>query len=150
MFCRGLKSFLEQALWPEGNVGVVSVYCPQPYARRTGGFHRVDAGWEMAGAVACIFPNRAARSLLTHLPSLDHRRNGPDDGMRHVDSLIGRWAKDAVLTVYYHSPSLVQHIGTTSTVWPGATNWGLRHSHNFVGEDFDAMTLVTAPAEIKI
>ena len=137
-FCRNIRAYLERTLWPSGKVGLVSVYCPAVYVRRVRGLHCVDAGWSLISALTCVFPNAAARSLLGHARVLSHRRSGPYGGVKSIDAVIGRWAKDCGLPAYFHTPSLAQHTGDTSTVWPTATNEGQRHASDFVGEDFDA------------
>jgi hypothetical protein len=58
-----------------------------------------------------------------------------------ASAILAEWAQRQQLPVYYHAPSLAQHIGETSTVWPGAGNSGLRRASTFVGEDFDALEL---------
>lgn len=145
-FCRNIRTYLEQTLWPAERTGMVSVYCPAVYVRRTRGFHSVETGWSLVSALTCIFPNAAARSLLGHARVLNHRRAGPYGGVKSIDSVIGQWAKDCGLPAYFHTPSLVQHTGDTSTVWPQATNEGLRHAADFVGAEFDAAQLAPATA----
>ncbi|MCH8048436.1 MAG: hypothetical protein IID44_32475, partial [Planctomycetes bacterium] len=40
VFARGVRPFLERALWPAANCGAVSIYCPSNYAvDRPAGFH---------------------------------------------------------------------------------------------------------------
>ena len=55
------------------------------------------------------------------------------------------------MLAYYHSPSLGQHIGHSSTLWANQNNplgldelpaLGDRSASDFVGESFDAMQLL--------
>jgi hypothetical protein len=149
VFCRHVRTYLERILWPAEKLGLVSVYCPAVYVRRTRGFHSVEAGWNLISALTCVFPSAAARSLLGHARALNHRRLGPYGGVKSIDAVVGRWAKDCEFPAFFHTPSLAQHTGDTSTVWPKATNEGQRHAKDFVGEDFDARRLApeTFPAQ---
>lgn len=132
LFSLGLRNYLEQRLWPSSNVGVVSIYCPSHYERvNQYGFHVENRGWDSWGALAYIFPNPAARSLLGHPSVLNHRLSGSDDGARHVDSVVGRWCRELGNEYYVHSPSLAQHIGDTSTIW-NASNSGKRKENSFI------------------
>jgi hypothetical protein len=112
------------------------------------GWHQVAAGWDLAGALTFAFPSTAARLLLADPVALNHRRLGPSDGRAYIDAVVGRWAAQAGLPVYYHFPSLAQHVGDASTVWEGARNQGQRCSASFVGEDFDALSLAGAMAHV--
>ena len=147
VFSRGVRAFLEADLWPAPRVGMVSVYCPEPYARPDRGWHPVEQRVGLAGALACILPNAAVRSLLCHPEVIEHRRRGVRHGLVDTDGVLGRWADREGLPIYHHSPSLAQHIGDTSTLWPGAPNSGVRHSSNFAGEDFDARDFLPRPAD---
>ncbi len=142
VFCSGVRAFLEAELWPGDRVGLVSVYCPAPYAREEAGWVKVAAGGGVVGALTFVFPNAAVRALLAHPGIVDHRKTGARLGLDDTDGVVGRWAHAARFPVYYHSPSLAQHIGETSTVWPGAPNDGVRTAGNFVGESFDAQTFL--------
>lgn len=70
-----------------------------------------------------------------------YRQRGPRDGMDHIDTVIGCWATRANLPLYVFRPSLVQHIGDTSTIWTQATNTGIRRADHFLGPDTDANAL---------
>ncbi|HEV3025303.1 MAG TPA: hypothetical protein VGX76_22685 [Pirellulales bacterium] len=144
VFCRNLRPYLEAMLWPCARVGVVSPYCPAPYVRRSTGWHEVTLGENLAGAVSYIFPNAAARLLLADARVVNHRQRGGADGLKYIDTVVGRWAAEAALPAFYHTPSLAQHIGDTSVIWPQAANDGLRRAADFAGEDFDANELTIA------
>jgi hypothetical protein len=141
VFCRNLRAYLEATLWPAERVGLVSPYCPAPYVRRMAGWHEVAAGENLVGALTYVFLNAAARLLLSDARVVNHRQRGAWAGLKDIDSVVGRWAGQSRLPVYYHTPSLAQHIGRTSVIWPQAANDGLRRAADFVGEEFDALTL---------
>lgn len=129
----GLRAYLERTLWPAPRLGVVSVYCPSHYAiGRPVGYHIEDRGWNSWGALAYVFPNPSARALLADPLVVNHRHHGPADGLRNIDSVVGRWCRRRTLPYYVHAPSLAQHIGATSTIWSQATNNGRRRAAEFL------------------
>ena len=146
VFSRNIRPYLERVLWPGSDLGLASVYCPSTYVRRRRGFHAVKSDEMLAGAVTCIFPNVCARLLLGCSRAIKHRRTGPHEGLRYIDSVLGGWCDTAGLKAYYHTPSLASHIGDVSTVWPHATNEGCRQAADFAGERFDANSLLSPTA----
>jgi hypothetical protein len=133
VFTAGLRPYLEQSLWPAGDIGVVSVYCPAHAAVGFAfGFHREDRGWQACGAHCYVFPPRSARRFLTSIEVLEHRISGPAQGERNIDSVVGRWCHDRGLDYLVHRPSLAQHIGATSTLYPTARNVGRRAADDFL------------------
>ena len=154
LFAGGLRGYLEEHLWPAPRVGVVSVYCPSHYAvGQEQGFHVEDRGWLSWGALAYVFPNSSARALLCDPQVVGHRDRGPAGGLRNIDSVIGRWCRDAENPYFVHVPSLAQHIGATSTIWVRAGNSRRRRADRFLeriettaaAEEFVA----APPAEVR-
>lgn len=138
VFCRGVRAYLERLLWPAGEIGVISLYCPSQWSRgKEPGFHPEDRGWQAWGAHAYVFSNLSIRQFLGHPLALDHRLYGPAEGMRNVDSVVGQWCRLAGLPYYVHVPSLVQHVGNASAIYPAAMLSGNRVAADFVGEDID-------------
>jgi hypothetical protein len=126
-------------LWPSTDAGVVSIYCPSIYAvGQPRGFHLEDRGWRNWTAQALIFSNPAARGFIADLGVVNHRHHGRREGMRNIDCVVGHWCRQAGRPFYVHAPSLAQHVGEASTLYPRATASGRRSSSTFVGEDFDA------------
>ena len=141
LFCRNLRSYLEAELWPEEQVGVVSLYNPLKVDRTTRGFERYSSQGGLPCALALVFPNTAARLLLADMKVLLHRRRGPTIGRRLVDTVVGQWAERSKWGAYLHWPSLCQHIGETTTVGTAAQDLVVRRAEGFVGEAFDALSL---------
>jgi hypothetical protein len=141
IFCRNVRAYLERTLWPANDVGVVSVYRPALYAAGKDGFSPVDLVHGLAGALTYIFPPPAARQAAAAGAAMAHRWRAYHQGQRRLDWLVGRLLTCLGLAAYYHRPSLAQHIGETSTVWPKAAVTGRRRASDFVGEAFDALTL---------
>jgi hypothetical protein len=116
-------------------VGAVSVYSAGPFSLRPdSGFLQDDRGSDVAGALALIFPNASLRTFLGDPHVLNHRRKGASEGMHFIDSVVGQWAVRRGFPLMVHAPSLAQHIGETSTLFPGAGNEGRRHALRFVSE----------------
>lgn len=138
VFCRSLRSYLETVLWPAETIGVVSLYNPtrcdseQTFkCSRPGG---------LPGALALCFPNFSVRLLLGDPDVIAHRR-GARNGTKLIDLVVGEWAERHGLASYLHFPSLTQHIGKTTTIWPSSEDNVTRQARGFVGEEFDARLL---------
>ncbi len=133
-FSSGLRPYLEEKLWPGARPGVVSLHTASHLAPATGtGFFLADLGWSAWGAQAFIFSNAAARAFLSDAKVRDHRLNGFFDGLKNVDSVVGDWCRRTQHEFWLHAPSLVEHIGATSTLWPGVSLGGRRSSADFPG-----------------
>lgn len=131
-----VRPYLEQhVLWPgtEPGKSIVSLYCPSPYTRSRPGWHRLRSRWAW-GALAFAFPNALARALLLDRTVFEHRWVGRNQGLAHVDVVVGRWALRRRVGIWYPSPSLVQHIGETSSLWEGARALGDRRARRFLGD----------------
>lgn len=137
VFCRDLRAYLEDKLWPkDAAVGVVSLHTPGHLtAAKTSGFFHAELGWQAWGAQALIFPNAAARAFLSDAKVVAHRQKGILDGTKNVDSVIGDWCLRTRHYFWMHSPSLAEHIGATSTLWPNLGLEGNRSSADFPGEN---------------
>lgn len=143
VFSVGLRAYLEQILWPTPTVGVISVYCPSHYSRNQApGLHSFDLGARAWGALGYVFPNDAVRCLLSSPQWVEHRQFGPAAGLRNIDTVVGLWCQQSGKDYFVHVPSLAQHIGGTSTLYPEAVAAGRRCASDFVP---DAAMLVHDP-----
>ncbi|MCG6154357.1 hypothetical protein [Rubinisphaera margarita] len=132
VLARGLREYLDNQLWPDPKVGVVSLYCPSHVTLAVGcGFGITNEGWGWWGALALVFSNPGIRAFLSDIEVLNHRHHGPDDGSRNIDSVVGAWSRRSGLPFYVHCPSLVSHIGGASTIWGDVTNTGRRRESAF-------------------
>lgn len=130
-----LRAYLEEMLWPERRPCLISLYCPGPYAAPTYGWRPFTGRWGL-GAVAFIFPRRVAQSFLLDRSVCAHRWNRwqeEDRGLTNTDLVIGAWAQRKRIRIWYPTPSLVQHIGTTSTLQPHLETTGERRADEWVG-----------------
>ena len=130
-FCRGLREYLDRTLWPSSEhrpgVALCSPYCPGPYRRKQHGWHQQRRGWYLVGALCWAVPRRAAQAILQDLGSIEARSR--------IDARVGRWASETGRAVWYHSPSLVQHVGNGNSALGDRLGGELRRATDFVGED---------------
>jgi hypothetical protein len=127
-----LRGYLERILWPSETIGAVSLYCASEYTRSTSGWHRFDGEW-VWGALAFLFSQESARRFLGD-PEVIAHRSRKQTGLVDTDTLIGNWASRQNLPIFFPTPSLVQHIGETSAIWPSARALGLRRADRFAGD----------------
>ena len=127
-----LRAYLEDVLWPSDSVGAVSLYCSSVYTRPDPGWHRFDGEW-VWGALAFIFSPESARRFLSD-PLIFAHRTSKDEGLADTDALIGVWSHQRDLPLFFPTPSLVQHIGDTSSLWPASRALGLRRADRFAGD----------------
>jgi hypothetical protein len=127
IFCRGLRAHLDRTLWPDAEVALCSPYCPAPYRRPGPGWHEERRGWYLVGAICWVLPRESARSLLADL-----------DGTiaeRQIDARVGLWATTAGRSVWYHTPSLVQHTGCGNSALGDQSTSSIRRAADFIGEE---------------
>lgn len=127
IFCRRLRRYLEKTLWPASNLALCSPYCPAPYRKSEHGWHQQDRGWNLVGAVCWVIPPHSARSIIADLAHVQARNR--------IDARIGQWAKNVGRSVWYHTPSLVQHIGSGNSALGDPLINSLRKAADFIGED---------------
>jgi len=143
-----LREYLESCLWPAEDVAAVSLYCPQPYTRRVSGWYRIGGKW-IWGALAFAFPNAAARQFVVDHDVFDHRWSGRRKHAQ-IDAVVGDWALREGTGVYYPVPSLVQHVGQTSTIWPAGRASGKRRASLFLGDVSSDSMATSATAERSV
>jgi hypothetical protein len=129
-----LRGYLEKYLWPADPIGAVSLYCSKVYTQPQAGWHEFAGPW-VWGALTFVFSRESAKRFVTD-PSVFEHRGHPDDGLIKVDVEIGRWAHAQGLPIYFPTPSLVQHIGDTSSLWTylGSRAMGDRRADQFSGD----------------
>lgn len=125
----GLREFLEEALWPEDNTGFVSIYCSSAYHQDKNDWHRIPVRWRW-GACAIIWPRDSLVHFLSH-NAIKWRLHGKNNGLWNVDTVMGGWQKEHRRSAWFCSPSLTQHIGRTSTLFPSNNATGRRAARVF-------------------
>ena len=125
-----LPEYLDRVLWPTDPPGLVSLYCSSAYTNDHAGWHEISEEW-VWGALAFAFPRERASQFLTDPEVIAHRWKS--NGLRLIDEVIGKWAVHQNVPIHFPTPSLVQHLGTTSTIWPGVPSAGFRRADWFAG-----------------
>ena len=120
-----LRAYLERSLWPGGD-GIVSLYCSSAYAKADSGWFPRQELW-VWGALAFIFSRRALEGFLEDEDTRGHR------SLYKIDVCVGRWAQKTGRDLHYPCPSLAQHIGHASTIWPASGARGARKADQFAG-----------------
>ena len=125
--CRGLREYLDRRLWPDAAAALCSPYCPGPYRQRSPGWRRQCRGWGLVGALCWAIPRGAAEAMLCDLGNVQARSR--------IDARVGQWAAQTNDTVWYHTPSLVQHLGCGNSALGDRLESHLRRAADFIGED---------------
>jgi len=128
-----LTDYLAEVLWPGKAPGLVSLYCSAADSQRQRGWHSQD-GFKAAGPLAFVFARDLAKAFLTDRSVFEHRWAADPVTATSLTGLINRWAWDRRLPGWFPTPSLVQHIGDASTLWPGARALGHRRAEPFAGQ----------------
>ena len=124
------KQYLEKAIPKLGKFASLSLYTPQRYHKpHYSGFHNECHDWETLSTVAVVMTREMAISFFSSEVVQKHRFSNiladvgeieygckcdPKNSIK--DAVIGRWASRLGLPIYYHTPSLAQHIGLNSTI----------------------------------
>lgn len=145
VFCRGLRKYLEDELWPNSTTGFVSLYCGmmQSNPDQQRGWVYLQPQSMLYGALAVAFTAGAARTVSMHPMFFRHRESS--SGMYGIDSVLTQWATESRLPCYFHVPSLVDHIGVTSAIFPSVRDGPERRVSSFVGELADVKSVHNEP-----
>jgi hypothetical protein len=128
-----LRAYLEHVLWPGRSSALVSLYCAEGDTRTDPGWHRRARGWT-SGAHALVFPPPLAKAFVTDPLVFGHRWAADPARGRCVLSLVDRWTRARRFGVWFPTPSLAQHVGDSSTLWPSARTRGSRHADRFADD----------------
>ena len=134
-----MREYLSQISWPECGRYIVSPYCCADYTADVPGWHRFAEVWRY-GAVAIIFSRQAAEEFLADSVVIERCRSERQAG---IDDVIGEWAQRTHIDIFFSTPSIVQHIGDVSTLWPTSRAVGLRRASRFLGDE----VRIARPAE---
>jgi GR25 family glycosyltransferase involved in LPS biosynthesis len=164
IFCSGIKDYLEHSIHKLEPFAYISLYTSSKYfiKDRPRMFHNECKGKNTWSTVAIIMSRSNVLELFSDLDVQKHRffdifhvqqgywgekssygkgRTSITDcvGNTIKDAVLGQWAEKMNLPVYFHSPSLAEHIGRISTLTDDdSTPENGRMSMDFVGENFDA------------
>jgi hypothetical protein len=130
VFCRGLRAYLEQTLWPAvRRVALCSPFTPAAYHERRRGW---NVRWPppnqfLVAAQVWIFPPESARAIVRDLGHIQAHKG--------IDGRVGLWAERTRRSVWYHTPSLAQHIADTNSAIGNPPVASLRIADDFIGEE---------------
>lgn len=109
----GAREWLERELWP-GGTGIVSVFTPRAHAGEEIGWRLLKPGyfWTMGAQGLVIRPDVLVEFLADPQVIASMRRGRDGD-----DAVLGSWATRRGLSIAYHTPSLVDHVGHVSSIY---------------------------------
>ncbi|QDV45149.1 hypothetical protein Enr13x_50230 [Stieleria neptunia] len=128
-----MREYLQTVLWPGDGAWIASLYCSKQYTQASTGWHTFPDRW-VWGAVAFVFSPAALRLFLASPLVYQHRALPGAKGLSRIDVAIGHVAVANEIPILFPSPSLVQHIGTVSTIWNLARAVNARHANRFLGD----------------
>ena len=128
-----MREYLQSVLWPGDGAWIASLYCSKQYTQASLGWHTFPDSW-VWGAVAFVFSPEALRQFLASPLVYQHRALPDAKGLSRIDVVIGQVAVANEIPILFPSPSLVQHIGTVSTIWNLARAVNARHANRFLGD----------------
>jgi hypothetical protein len=129
-----LTPYLEAIFWPGRTTCLVSLYCSDADTADEPGWHP-SAGAVKSGPVALAFPCELAKAFLTDRNVFAHRWQSDELAATSIGDVISDWAEDRGIPVWLPTPSLVQHVGETSTIWRSARAKGKRQARFFAGDE---------------
>ena len=113
---QGLRAWCQQEFWPQGT-GLVSLYTSRVYRGEAAGWRVLKLGfYRTFGGVALVFRPDVLERFLADGQWLHVRRSRPATGS---DAVLGEWATRHEIGIAYHTPSLVEHIGTVPAIEGG-------------------------------
>ena len=133
---KDIREYLEQELWPDVSEHgcICSIFTPTIYLAEER-WHTENRGQNTWMSQFWVFHPLSARKLLQDIPAMTEFQGNKQPN----DTLIGKWAIDNKVTIWHHSPSLVQHTGYNNSYGKKLpTNYRIGLSREFVGENFSA------------
>jgi hypothetical protein len=117
----------DDAIWFPGSADILRIQMAARQEQRTGflspyvtakdvadtfvdGWNEYRGGWNLWGAIALCMKRDAAEDLLRHSRFVQHQ------GTQQVDAVVAASMLDLGYPSYVHVPSLVDHVGETSTI----------------------------------
>jgi glycosyltransferase involved in cell wall biosynthesis len=108
----GLRRWCDREFWPGGH-GVVSLYTSRVFCDDRPGWQTLNLGrYRTFGALAFVFRGPTLREFLTDAEVRRHVERGDIS----ADGAVGEWALKRGIGIAYHSPSLIQHEGETTSL----------------------------------
>jgi hypothetical protein len=128
-----LPRYLQDVLWPSRDPCLVSLYsCEEDQARRNG-WHP-NRRLAVSGPVALVFPAEIAKAFLTDFAVFERRWHPDEKAATSLGDLITTWGNRQGIATWFPTPSLVRHIGDTSTLWTGLRASGAQRAGRFADD----------------
>lgn len=110
------------------------------------GLHRVSFARGYGGNQCMVFPRHTVEWLLKQDGAYGAMYFREDGVSVAADAVLARFLLSSPWPTYVaHLPRVVRHDGVTSVAHPGLRLIDARATRNFVGEDFDALSLLATP-----
>jgi hypothetical protein len=154
IMCQNVRQYLEIVVPKLDEFAALSFYTPAFYNRFSteNMFNKEFEGSRTLGTVTVCMKMNTALDFISD-PEISKRRflsrsstmAAQDWSNTAKDVFLGLWAKRKGLPIYYHTPSLAQHIGQKTTlvltysIYDSETQ---RFALSFMGEDYDALNLL--------
>lgn len=165
--CAGAKHYLEYALPRLGAFGSLSLYTPSLYQHKRNlfvpAFHNELRERKTWSTVTVVMSRDRAIEFFSDPKVQRHRfedifgederfwccpKTDPKNSIK--DAVIGQWCEKHNHPVYYHTPSLAEHVGDFSTLTDQeSTVQNGRRSADFVGEEADLLDWIDRPFMVK-
>ena len=145
---KNLKAYLDASQYPtNGYWNLFTMPRNQTLAEKVGQTGRFKNGFYLSnqkglGALGLVFDRETLIELLHHQHTL-RRFLDVEKGWQSIDGGIVTALRKAGWKEWVHTPSLVQHKGTVSSMKPGSKH---PDAETFPGEDFDALSLLASTA----
>lgn len=149
LFCRNVRQYLEQCFFPRD--GYLNLYTTEDNLPKLVGAASInERGWGLSkqggrGALALVFNDQGMKTLIGSPRIVGHVG---DRKRRHylTDWFVMETMRRASFKEYTHFPSLVQHVGTETTITNRVAPMQEQHltAPSFPGEDFNAMEFLNA------
>lgn len=151
IFCQDTKKYIEYAIPYLGNFGYLSLYTPSKFQCNKKCFHNELNGVHTWSTVAIVIKKEKAISFFSDCDVQRHRFEDIFGESKQFwmcskteinnsvkDAVLAKWCSKYNYPVYYHTPSLAEHIGEFSTLTDQeSTKNNSRMSADFVGENAD-------------
>lgn len=161
---KNCRKYIEQAIPQLKDFASISLYTPSIYnLKNFRGFHNGVLNERTWSTVTVIMSKTNAINFFSDSLVQNHRFADtfglgqefwccPNTDFKNSikDAVLGRWAFQNNLPIYYHTPSLAEHIGNDSTLTNEfATKENGRKSFDFVGEDDELNVFLKNPIRFR-
>lgn len=114
---QGWQNIAERQFNINPYIGYLALYTPKGMASKfpnTKGWHEIKGGWASSWGGGYMFRREVAKKILKHPYILNHRDNYAKN--QQIDHAIPEAIHQMGYLQFFHTPSLIQHIGRFSTI----------------------------------